>query len=137
MATLSKMSPYFEADFDAKNKTRFRSKGHSYLGDFQDYAPHIFRDLRMHFGVSESLYVEELVQGLVELSEGAGRSGSDVFFSANDLFVVKTITYSEGKLLRNILSQYYMHMKSNPHSLLVRIYGLYRVSALKGGKDQR
>jgi 1-phosphatidylinositol-4-phosphate 5-kinase len=105
-------------------------------GNFQAYAPHLYRELRSHYGFSEELYVSELEQKVQAVTDHSGRSGSDVWISANNLFVIKSIPYQEGKLLRDIVGRYYMHMKSQPHSLLVRILGLYRVH-LSGQKKIR
>lgn len=92
----------------------------------------MFRDIRAHFGIKKKCFLDELLQDMELLSGGAGRSGSEVWTSKNGLFVIKSITYEEGKLLRTILSRYYAHVKLYPHTLLVRIYGLYRVTPPNG-----
>ena len=42
-------------------------------------------------------------------------------------FCLKTINYEEGKLIRNFLKDYYLHLKQFPHTLLSKFFGLWKV----------
>jgi hypothetical protein len=55
------------------------------------------------------------------------------FLSADDALLVKTIRKTEFVLLRRILPRYYQHMLSHPNSLLVRVLGLYSITAASSG----
>jgi len=63
-----------------------------------------------------------------------GKSGSFFYFSRDYRFIIKTISHSEHKFLRSILKEYHEHVKSNPHTLLSRFYGLHRVKLPRGRK---
>ena len=63
-----------------------------------------------------------------------GKSGSFFYFSRDYRFIIKTISHSEHKFLRSILKDYHEHVKTNPHTLLSRFYGLHRVKLPRGRK---
>lgn len=56
-----------------------------------------------------------------------GKSGSFFYFTHDRRYIIKTVTSEEEKFLRKIASSYYRHIKDNPDSLIVRLYGLYQV----------
>lgn len=60
--------------------------------------------------------------------EGAGRSGSFFFSTYDKRFLVKTMQGNEKKVLLNMIDDYVKHMRENPHSLISRIYGVFRIS---------
>lgn len=62
-------------------------------------------------------------------SEFFGRSGSTFFFTNDNKFVLKSISYNNAINFRNIFPKYFEHLlKNNDSSLMVRIYGLYKVN---------
>lgn len=56
-----------------------------------------------------------------------GKSGSFFYFTQDRRYVIKTVNTEEKKFLSKIASSYYNYIKSNPDSLIVRLYGLYQV----------
>jgi 1-phosphatidylinositol-4-phosphate 5-kinase len=103
---------------------------------FKDYAPWVFRELReAHFHLDPADYLLSLTEKYI-LSElgSSGKSGSFFYFSRDYRFIIKTIHHSEHKLLLSILKSYHAHVKSNPHTLLSRFYGLHRVKLPRGRK---
>jgi len=54
-------------------------------------------------------------------------AGSFFYFSGDNKYLVKTISASERRTLRRILRDYVAHFQNNRHSLLSRIYGLYKL----------
>ncbi|KAJ3309606.1 DNA-directed RNA polymerase II subunit rpb1, partial [Blyttiomyces sp. JEL0837] len=129
-----------EADFNAAHKLAFDVTGNEltpssrYDFKFKDYSPWVFRKIRDVFHVEASEYLLSLT-GKYVLSElgSPGKSGSFFYFSQDYRFIIKTIHKSEHKFIRKILIHYYEHVKSNPETLLSRIYGLHRVK-LPGNK---
>ena len=103
---------------------------------FKDYAPWVFRELReKHFGLDPADYLLSLTAKYILSELGSpGKSGSFFYFSRDYRFIIKTIHHTEHKFLRKILKQYYEHIKSNPHTLLSRFYGLHRVKLPHGRK---
>lgn len=102
---------------------------------FKDYAPWVFRELREHFHLDPADYLLSLTAKYILSELGSpGKSGSFFYFSRDYRFIIKTIHHAEHKFLRNILRQYHEHVKSNPHTLLSRFYGLHRVKLPRGRK---
>lgn len=103
---------------------------------FKDYAPWIFRDLRdEHFHLDPADYLLSLTAKYILSELGSpGKSGSFFYFSRDYRFIIKTISHSEHKFLRSILKDYHTHVKTNPHTLLSRFYGLHRVKLPRGRK---
>jgi hypothetical protein len=103
---------------------------------FKDYAPWIFRELRdEHFHLDPADYLLSLTAKYILSELGSpGKSGSFFYFSRDYRFIIKTIHHSEHKFLRRILKDYHEHVKSNPHTLLSRFYGLHRVKLPRGRK---
>lgn len=103
---------------------------------FKDYAPGVFRELREdYFQLDPADYLLSLTAKYILSELGSpGKSGSFFYFSRDYRFIIKTIRHSEHKFLLSILKQYYAHVKSNPHTLLSRFYGLHRVKLPRGRK---
>ncbi|KAL2919859.1 Phosphatidylinositol-4-phosphate 5-kinase [Polyrhizophydium stewartii] len=127
-------------DFVAAHKLAFDVTGNEmtpsskYDFKFKDYAPWVFRRIRECFHVDPAEYLLSLT-GKYVLSElpTAGKSGSFFYYSRDYRFIIKTIHHSEHKFILRTLRQYYEHIRSNPHTLLSRIFGLHRVK-LPGNK---
>ncbi|KAG6377326.1 SAICAR synthase-like protein [Boletus reticuloceps] len=103
---------------------------------FKDYAPWVFRELREdYFQLDPADYLLSLTAKYILSELGSpGKSGSFFYFSRDYRFIIKTIRHSEHKFLLSILKEYYAHVKSNPHTLLSRFYGLHRVKLPRGRK---
>jgi 1-phosphatidylinositol-4-phosphate 5-kinase len=103
---------------------------------FKDYAPWVFRELREdHFHLDPADYLLSLTSKYILTELGSpGKSGSFFYFSRDYRFIIKTIHHSEHKFLISILKDYYNHVKTNPHTLLSRFYGLHRVKLPHGKK---
>jgi len=56
-------------------------------------------------------------------------SGELFFHSTDEVFMVKTISKSEGKLLRRMAPSYKAHVKDEPFSFMCRYAGLLRIEA--------
>jgi 1-phosphatidylinositol-4-phosphate 5-kinase len=106
---------------------------------FIDYAPMVFRKIREECsGISEEEYLRSVgpeqllgnmvlgnLSSLAELST-EGKGGAFFYYTADGRFMIKTVTRDEKHLLKNILRDYYMHLKSNKDSsMLVRFFGLH------------
>ncbi|KAK1753051.1 hypothetical protein QBC47DRAFT_51321 [Echria macrotheca] len=129
------------ADFEAKQKSTFDIAGNElvpsakYDFKFKDYAPWVFRHLRMLFRLDPADYLMSLT-GKYILSElgSPGKSGSFFYFSRDYKYIIKTIHHAEHKFLRKILKDYYQHVIDNPNTLLSQFYGLHRVKMPYGKK---
>ena len=67
-------------------------------------------------------------ENINKVRESEGKSGSFFFFSHDNKFIIKTVTNTElNNMLGNFMKGYYEHIKTNPQSLLAKIYGLYSI----------
>jgi 1-phosphatidylinositol-4-phosphate 5-kinase len=103
---------------------------------FKDYAPWVFRELREDsFHLDPADYLLSLTAQYILSELGSpGKSGSFFYFSRDYRFIIKTIRRAEHKFLRSILKRYHSHVRTNPHTLLSRFYGLHRVKLPRGNK---
>jgi 1-phosphatidylinositol-4-phosphate 5-kinase len=102
---------------------------------FKDYAPWVFRELRAHFHLDPADYLLSLTSKYILSELGSpGKSGSFFYFSRDYRFIIKTISHTEHKFLRNILKHYHKHVLDNPNTLISRFYGLHRVKLPHGRK---
>lgn len=134
--------PLTDEDYKAAHKYSFDFIGNEltpstkYDFKFKDYAPWVFRELREdHFQLDPADYLLSLTAKYILSELGSpGKSGSFFYFSRDYRFIIKTIHHNEHKFLRRILKQYHEHVKTNPHTLLSRFYGLHRVKLPHGRK---
>jgi len=97
---------------------------------FLDYAPQVFRYLRLLFGIDERAYARS-IQGRTEAMVEKfteGRGGAFFYFSEDSQYIVKTLTRSEGQFLTKFLPSYVKYMAENPSSLLARFVGFHAIT---------
>eukprot|EP01121_Diplochlamys_sp_Union-15-3_P019861 TRINITY_DN7587_c0_g1_i1.p1 TRINITY_DN7587_c0_g1~~TRINITY_DN7587_c0_g1_i1.p1 ORF type:complete len:692 (-),score=84.07 TRINITY_DN7587_c0_g1_i1:5-2080(-) len=105
---------------------------------FLDYAPTVFRGIRLMSGVTDFAYKRSLkpsafMNSLMSTQKFSdGRSGSFFCLSPDKKFIIKTIPNSEMKVLRRILPSYFRHLESYPNSLLTRFYGAHMIDMSYG-----
>ncbi|KAK7022833.1 Phosphatidylinositol-4-phosphate 5-kinase [Paramarasmius palmivorus] len=134
--------PLTDEDFTARHKYSFDIVGNEltpsakYDFKFKDYAPWVFRSLREdYFHLDPADYLLSLTSKYILSELGSpGKSGSFFYFSRDYRFIIKTIHHKEHKFLLKVLRKYYDHVKSNPHTLISRFYGLHRVKLPRGRK---
>lgn len=94
----------------------------------QTLAPPVFRYLRSCLDVSEEQYIESLCSEHSYLQFiSNSKSRADFFITHDKRFFLKTQSRREVKFLLNKLKAYVSHLDRNPHSLLVRFLGVYRI----------
>jgi len=110
---------------------------------FFDYAPNVFYELRRLFGIKNADYLRSIgpeamlsnlikgdLSGLSELTS-TGKSGSFFYYSADGKYTLKTISKDEFLFFREILKNYYTHLINNPHTLIIKFFGLHKIKFLK------
>ncbi|OMJ95676.1 hypothetical protein SteCoe_926 [Stentor coeruleus] len=102
----------------------------------EEFFPSVFSKLRSECSC-ESIY-KSLINPINYykiinfISEKGGRSGSFVFSTFDEKFIIKTISKVEAKLfLYKLLNSYIERIKVCPQSRLTRIFGIFRVFPLK------
>jgi hypothetical protein len=97
------------------------------------YTPEIFRDLRRSFGVTESDYVQSILESgpyisFQSNSKGAARVGGVFFFTRDGAYLIKTIKRDEVGAFLQLLPKYHQFMRRNGRrSLLTRFCGMYEI----------
>lgn len=111
--------------------------------EFKDYAPAIFGQLRLMYGIKPQDYVKSLgvdkmleswLQGRFSSLEGlvsSGKSGSFFFYSDDGKYMLKTLPKEEFLLFRRMLKGYFEYLRKFPNSLITRIYGLHKIMSRK------
>ncbi|KAL4492363.1 hypothetical protein ABPG72_005498 [Tetrahymena utriculariae] len=105
---------------------------------FQDYAPNVFQRIRMLYNITDEQYLKSLGPNqLFNLGNGGlnsfsqltstGKSGSFFYYTADGLFTLKTVSRTEFHHLKNILKNYYEHLKENRNSLIIKFFGLHKI----------
>jgi len=124
------------SDFSYCEKLRIDSSG-KILGEnekcdfeFKDYAPTVFKKIREISNIKCSDYIKSISDKfmLLELSS-PGKSGSFFYFSPDYRYLIKTVHYNEHRHFFKVLDKYYKYLEANPNTLIMSIYGLYRLKA--------
>ncbi|CAD8160899.1 unnamed protein product [Paramecium octaurelia] len=98
----------------------------------KEYAPAVFQDIREKNGIDykqfqNSLRLDQNQNQIKKTQESLGKSGSFFFYTYDNLFVLKTITQSEIKLIQEFLEDYYKYI-NREQTFLAKFYGLYSIS---------
>jgi len=123
---------------DRENTTKFKNC------KFIDYAPQVFYNIRRIFHVKNKDYTRALgpqqllaayrgnFTGFTELAS-TGKSGSFFYYSYDSKFILKTVSEDEFHFLRQILPDYYEHIKNHPNTLMTRFYGCHKIIFYRSG----
>ncbi|XP_077251397.1 phosphatidylinositol-4-phosphate 5-kinase, core [Tasmannia lanceolata] len=103
--------------------------------EWKDYCPAVFRHLLKIDKIDANDYMLSIcgTETLRELTS-PGKSGSRLYLSHDDRFVIKTMRKSEIKVLLEMLPNYYRHVKKYGNTLLTKFYGLHAVKPAGGQK---
>ena len=103
----------------------------------KEFAGIIFNNIRLYLGydkddfiasISPQDFITELMisnQTIFEELCSTGKSGSLFYYTRDGKFIVKTIKKEEYKLIKQILPDYFRHLKTYPLSLLPKFLGCY------------
>ena len=103
----------------------------------KEFAGIIFNNIRLYLGfdkddfiasISPQDFITELMisnQTIFEELCSTGKSGSLLYYTRDGKFIVKTIKRDEYKFIKQILPDYFRHLKANPLSLLPKFLGCY------------
>ena len=103
----------------------------------KEFAGIIFNNIRLYLGydkddfissISPQDFITELMisnQTIFEELCSTGKSGSLFYYTRDGKFIVKTIKKDEYKFIKQILPDYFRHLKTYPLSLLPKFLGCY------------
>lgn len=94
-----------------------------------DYAPAVFQLIRDACGVPTAAYLLAWSSNDIKNSQV---DGSELLYSCDKRYVAKLLTERDVTMVLDMLPRYFAHVRRNPHTLLLRMYGLVTLS--KGKK---
>lgn len=139
-------SPIKSQDFKIKNTIEMCSMSNKDIDiiKFTDFAPKVFKAIRIVYGISPTDYVESLgIQNLAKMNEeyrtlnqqdSSGKSGSIFFYTRDNKYMVKSISKSEFQVCQKILESYFSYIMNKPQTFIVKYFGLYQIQCLKKKK---
>ncbi|CAF0885976.1 unnamed protein product [Adineta ricciae] len=89
------------------------------------YAQTAFRFFRDAFGVDSSSFILSLCAKDLRELPNPGASGSIFYLTADDSYIIKTVSKKEARFLLSLLPGYYMNFTQNPFTLLPKFFGLF------------
>jgi Phosphatidylinositol-4-phosphate 5-Kinase/MIT (microtubule interacting and transport) domain len=109
--------------------TRYEARAAKTIGrgshEFVEHAPSLFDAMRaLLCGIDRTQYLKSLASELAGM-KSPGKSGSELFFSSDLLYILKTVSADEFQFLHSALLDYYNYVRANPNTLLIRFFGLY------------
>jgi hypothetical protein len=93
---------------------------------FKDYAPHVFDHIRSMKITPEKFLESWSITASNKMNSSTARSGSMFFNTEDKIYLFKTILHPEVAAMMNLLKDYYQHLKKNPNTFMVHIYGMFR-----------
>lgn len=93
---------------------------------FRDFHPNSFQEIRRLSGISSDSYIMSF-SGRTKERFSEGKSGSFLYYTGDQLFILKTCTRAEQRYLLQILPQYMNHIRDNPNSYLCRYVGCHEL----------
>jgi len=116
-------------DFKAVLVQNFPSTGDIPGFKYKDYLPKIFRLLRESFAVDNADYLVSLTGGpALREMPSPGASGCIFFLSEDDRFLIKSVRKEEMAIFLHFIKHYQKFVCASPTTLLVKFFGIYRVS---------
>lgn len=93
---------------------------------FRDFEPEVFHEIRQMSGITRESYIQSF-KGSTRERFSEGKSGSFLYYTGDQIFILKTCTPGEQKYLLYILPQYMAHLRRNPNSYLCRYVGCHEL----------
>ena len=103
----------------------------------------MFNLIRKFYGINTNEYLKsigpETLFGSLNMGKinslksqcSAGKSGSLFYYTADGLYMLKTISHDEFEHFKAIMKNYYYHMLAYPHTMIARFYGLHKIKFTK------
>jgi len=124
------MSAISDANLRLSDFTRETARKYIVDGaEVKDFAPLVFLKIREMCRITTDQYIKSWTIPIekLQMSHGAGRSGSLFLKSEDKRFLLKTIPHDELETFLTLLPNYFQHIQDNPSSLIMRVVGLLRI----------
>eukprot|EP00039_Didymoeca_costata_P001598 m.53609 g.53609 ORF g.53609 m.53609 type:complete len:871 (-) comp10874_c0_seq2:743-3355(-) len=101
---------------------------------FSSSASYAFRLFRDEFEISAADFLVSVCNQPLRQLSNPGASGSLFFLTADDQFIIKTVSKGESRFMLRLLPGYYMNLVQNKRTLLPKFFGLFMYRAFRGRK---
>lgn len=116
-------------DYNSVLVQNFPSSGTIPGFKYKNYLPKVFQLLRRSFGVDNADYLVSLTGGpALREMPSPGASGCIFFLSEDDRFFIKSVRKDEMEIVMQFMKHYQKYVSSVPETLLVKFFGIHRVS---------
>ena len=119
-------------DFNSIEATPFPNEGSERTGPHnlcsftcKSYASEAFHHLRQQFGIDQEEFIESICLQPLKSLTNPGASGSLLFISEDDNYILKTVSEKEARFLQQLLPGYWMNIHQNSKTLLPKFFGLF------------
>ena len=119
-------------DFNSIETTSFPNEGSEKTGPHnlssftcKSYAIEAFHHLRKQFGIDQEEFIESICLQPLKSLTNPGSSGSLLFISEDDNYILKTVSDKEARFLQQLLPGYWMNIHQNSKTLLPKFFGLF------------
>ena len=109
----------------------------------------MFNIIRKFYGIDPTAYLKsigpETLFGSLNMGKinslksqcSAGKSGSLFYYTADGLYMLKTISHDEFEHFKAIMKNYYHHMLAYPHTMITRFFGLHKIKFTRTTRIER
>ena len=108
------------------NTYQYTAVNHRVEIEISSLAPTVFSQLREDLHISNEDFLQSFVRHHLKDFTNPGKSGSLMYKTFDELFLLKTLREYEARLFMQILSGYHLHLTQRP-TLFNRYVGLYSV----------
>eukprot|EP00800_Vazella_pourtalesii_P006302 TRINITY_DN1790_c0_g1_i1.p1 TRINITY_DN1790_c0_g1~~TRINITY_DN1790_c0_g1_i1.p1 ORF type:complete len:490 (+),score=87.62 TRINITY_DN1790_c0_g1_i1:185-1654(+) len=91
----------------------------------KSYASEAFHHLRKQFGIDQEEFIESICLQPLKSLTNPGASGSLLFISEDDNYILKTVSDKEARFLQQLLPGYWMNIHQNSKTLVPKFFGLF------------
>ncbi|KAI6656388.1 Phosphatidylinositol-4-phosphate 5-kinase type I [Oopsacas minuta] len=119
-------------DFNSIESTSFPKEGsgktpshNSNSFTFKSYASETFHHLRKQFGINQNEFIDSICQMPLKALHNPGASGSLLFITEDDNYILKTVSDKEARFLQQLLPGYWMNLHQNSKTLIPKFFGLF------------
>ena len=98
---------------------------------FKTFANETFHHLRQQFSIDTADFKQSLCHMQLKCLHNPGASGSLLFTSADDNYILKTVSDKEARFLQQLLPGYWMNIHQNDKTLLPKFFGLYAYQSIR------
>jgi len=97
-----------------------------------EHSGYFYHEVRRASGLDERGFTDSILSMVPFATNSLGSRGKEFFVTADDEYLVKSVSAQEMNQLAALLPKYLAHLKAHPRSLLARLCGCYTVKCADG-----